>query len=72
MTSVEIDSDKCVASGACVDEAPEVFDQDDDGTVVLIPGDLTEERIGDARRAAASCPAGVIRLLEGQSSDGSR
>lgn len=42
------DANKCVASGQCVMLAPAVFDQDDEGNVVL----LTDTRV----RAEASPP----------------
>jgi ferredoxin len=62
---VELDQDKCVASGQCVLYAPAVFDQrDSDGIAVLL-----EERPGPdawegAREAARVCPARAIELAE--------
>ncbi|MFF9180628.1 ferredoxin [Streptomyces misionensis] len=61
---VEVDQPKCVASGQCVLVAPEVFDQDDDGIVVLLdtePGTEHEEAV---RESAAICPAAAIRLVQ--------
>jgi len=57
---ISVDSDKCIASGACVLAAPEVFDQDDDGIVVILnesPGPELQESVLAAIRA---CPAAVI------------
>lgn len=59
---VEVDQDKCVASGACVMEAPEVFDQDDDGIVVVLNDHPSGTELDSAMRAVAVCPAAVIRL----------
>jgi ferredoxin len=60
---IRLDQAKCVASGQCVQAAPHIFDQDDDGLVVLLPGDHTAE--GDAiRQAARLCPTRVIALGE--------
>jgi len=61
---VHIDEDKCVASGACVLEAPEVFDQDDDGIIVMLDGQPADGQEDAVRRAAAVCPAAVIRVQE--------
>ncbi|MDI6410042.1 ferredoxin [Streptomyces albus] len=61
---VEADQPKCVASGQCVLAAPDVFDQDDDGIVVVLddhPGESTHD---DVREAAAICPAAAIRLAD--------
>ncbi|MER6092086.1 ferredoxin [Streptomyces bluensis] len=59
---VEVDQPKCVASGQCVLMAPAVFDQDDDGIVLLLDERPTAEHHDDVREAAAVCPATAIRL----------
>ncbi|MFD7919925.1 ferredoxin [Streptomyces sp. NPDC059740] len=61
---VEVDQPKCVASGQCVLVAPEVFDQDDDGIVVLLTDQPGSEHHDGTREAAAICPAAAIRLQE--------
>jgi ferredoxin len=60
---VEFDPDKCIASGACVLAAPELFDQDDDGIVVLKQQPTAELEAG-ARAAVRACPAAVIWVAE--------
>lgn len=58
---IEIEPEKCIASGQCVLVAEQVFDQDDDGIVVLHdaePGDAAVEEA--ARNAARICPARAI------------
>ncbi len=60
MTTILVNTDACVGAGQCALTAPEVFDQDDDGIVVLLTTD-----IGDgvaAREAAGLCPARAIRV----------
>jgi ferredoxin len=57
---VQVDSDKCIGSGACVRACPEVFTQDDAGIVVLLeesPGVEVQQQVREAERA---CPAEVI------------
>ncbi|WP_238007006.1 ferredoxin [Dactylosporangium sp. AC04546] len=59
---VSIESDRCIASGGCVFACPEVFDQDDDGIVVLLdptPGEELRQQVMDAIDA---CPAAVITV----------
>jgi ferredoxin len=62
---VQIEADYCIASGHCVQTCPEVFDQDDAGTVVLrlteVPPALEEQ----VREAVAGCPGSVITIDEG-------
>ncbi|MFC4508220.1 MULTISPECIES: ferredoxin [Streptomyces] len=66
MTSlkVELEADKCVASGQCVVAAMQVFDQDDDGIAVLLEERPASELLDDVREAVAVCPAAAIRLVE--------
>lgn len=59
---IAVDHDKCIASGACVLAAPELFDQDEDGIVVVrqeFPPPQSQE---EAREAVRACPAAVIRI----------
>jgi ferredoxin len=59
---VEVDGDKCIASGSCVLECPEVFGQDADGIVLLLD-EQPSEHLHDAVQAAAdSCPAMCIAI----------
>ena len=62
---VIVDQNKCVASGQCVLSAPEVFDQrDEDGVVVLLNENPSDEQTEGARQAAAACPAQAIYIEE--------
>jgi ferredoxin len=59
---VHADRDVCIGAGMCVLSAGNVFDQDDDGIVVLL-----DERPADdtaAREAVANCPSGALSLTE--------
>ncbi|MGW3465895.1 ferredoxin [Streptomyces olivaceoviridis] len=61
---VTADRDRCVGSGQCAMLSPEVFDQDDDGLVLVLrevpAADLHEE----VHRAADLCPARSIRVRD--------
>ncbi|RYJ28363.1 ferredoxin [Streptomyces sp. L-9-10] len=61
---VHTETEKCVAAGVCVLAAPEVFDQDDDGLVVVLDDSPQSEQREVVLDAAARCPAAVIRLDE--------
>ncbi|MFD4411460.1 MULTISPECIES: ferredoxin [unclassified Streptomyces] len=59
---ISIDADKCCGAGQCVLVAPETFDQDDDGIVILLdpaPSDALRDAVEDA---IAICPADVIHV----------
>lgn len=57
---IEVDADKCIASGQCVLIAGELFDQDDDGIVVVLDPEPSAHLEDVARKAASVCPARVI------------
>lgn len=61
---VEAYYDNCIASGACVLHAPEVFDQDEDGIVVVRDPVLTDANRAVVVEAVNACPASVLRLVE--------
>ncbi|MEU6374863.1 ferredoxin [Streptomyces sp. NPDC046909] len=60
---VELEADKCVASGQCVLAAMDVFDQDDDGIAILLEDQPGPELLDDVKEAVAVCPAAAIRLV---------
>ncbi|MET7290369.1 ferredoxin [Streptomyces sp. NPDC005573] len=57
---VEVDQSRCVASGQCAMTAPAVFDQDDDGKVLVLAPAPPPSAQGPARQAAAMCPGMAI------------
>ena len=66
MTSlkVELEADRCVASGQCVLAAMDVFDQDDDGIAILLDDKPAPELLDDVKEAVEVCPAAAIRLVD--------
>jgi ferredoxin len=59
---ITIEPDKCIASGGCVFASPEVFDQDDDGIVVLLDENPDEALRAKILEAIDACPAAVITV----------
>ena len=61
---VHVDEHKCIGAGQCVLRAPKIFDQREDGIVILLdptpPAALHEA----ARKAADLCPAEAIAIEE--------
>ncbi|WP_434739390.1 ferredoxin [Micromonospora sp. SH-82] len=56
--------DVCVGAGQCVHAAPTVFDQSDDGLVVLLTTDITDADAESVRTAVEWCPSGAVELLD--------
>jgi ferredoxin len=60
---LEANRDACISSGNCVMTSEALFDQDDDGVVVLLAEDVPEAEEDNARQAVDICPASVLRLV---------
>ena len=59
-----VDRDRCIGAGNCVMNAPELFDQDDDGLVVVLEAEVPPEHADAAARAVANCPSGALRRID--------
>jgi ferredoxin len=62
---VSVDRDRCMGSGACVFEAPEVFAQDESGIVVLLTERPDEGLYASVQAAANACPVVCINVEDG-------
>ena len=61
---IEADRDVCIGAGMCVMNAEEVFDQGDDGIVVILEVEVPPEHADAAARAVAACPSGALRRID--------
>jgi ferredoxin len=59
---VNLHREWCIASGACVTQAPRLFAQDDNGLVVLRVTEIDPADHPALHSAAAACPAAVIEI----------
>ncbi|GAA3083744.1 ferredoxin [Streptosporangium carneum] len=59
---VSATGETCVVSSLCVYRVPEVFDQDEEGTVRVIDPDPPAELHDAVRSAARGCPTRSIRV----------
>ncbi|MDT0305206.1 ferredoxin [Streptomonospora wellingtoniae] len=60
---IAADTGVCVGAGQCVLTDPEVFDQDDDGTVVVLAEHPEGEHAAGAHQAVALCPSRALTLV---------
>jgi ferredoxin len=59
---VHADRDVCISAGNCVMVADALFDQDDDGIVMVLVDEVPESEEEHAREAVKMCPSQALRL----------
>ena len=59
---ITADRDVCIGAGVCVMSTEVVFDQDDDGIVVLLVDDVPADEQDNTRKAVQLCPSGALTL----------
>jgi ferredoxin len=59
---VHADRDVCIQAGNCVMVADAVFDQDDDGIVVVLVDEIPDDELDRVREAVKLCPSQALRL----------
>lgn len=62
MTRVTVDLNRCQGYGNCVSAAATVFDLGDNGLVVLLKEDISEDELAAVRQAVSLCPVAAIAL----------
>ncbi|MET8869437.1 ferredoxin [Nonomuraea sp. NPDC004580] len=60
--SVVGDQRVCVGAGMCALTAPGVFDQDENGLVVVLTETPSGQAMDQALRAERVCPSGAVRV----------
>jgi ferredoxin len=59
---VSVDFGLCESNGLCENEAPDVFELDDDDYLQVHTEQPADERLPDVRRAVTACPKQAITL----------
>jgi ferredoxin len=61
---VQADRDVCIQAGNCVMSAGAVFDQDDDGVVVVLVDEVPDDELDHVKEAVKLCPSQALRLVD--------
>ena len=64
MTPIEVDRERCVGSGSCEALAPDVFEVDDEGVLVVHRSEPAGDELGDVEDAVQACPTRALSLAE--------
>jgi ferredoxin len=59
---VVVDFAKCTGLGICESMAPEFFEVGDDGGLVLLKDDITDDELQSVEEAVAGCPTEALRI----------
>lgn len=62
MPVLKADFGACQGYANCVDAAPDTYDIDDDGVVVLLKEEISEEERPRIEEAARSCPVNALSI----------
>jgi ferredoxin len=63
MMRVEVDLTKCTGHGICESIADDVFEVQDEGSVVIHENDRPEPDRDRMQQAVTQCPTGALRLV---------
>jgi ferredoxin len=61
---IKADTDVCVGAGQCVLTDPAVFDQSDEGTVLVLQPDVEGDAADRAREAVHVCPSQALSIQD--------
>lgn len=61
---VTVDRTKCTGLGICEATAPEVFEVDENGDLLLLAETVSTDQVDEVRAAVEGCPTEALRLVE--------
>lgn len=64
MVKIAADRDVCIQAGNCVMAADTLFDQDDDGVVMVLVDEVPDDEEDHAREAVKLCPSQALRIAD--------
>ncbi|MGW2523496.1 ferredoxin [Streptomyces sp. NPDC001617] len=62
MPLLKADLAACQGYANCVIAAPDTYDLDDDGVVILLKSEIADEDLSRVREAARSCPVSALTI----------
>ncbi|MGW5230289.1 ferredoxin [Nocardia niigatensis] len=63
MMKVVVDRSKCTGLGICESLAPAFFEIDDNGELVQLKEDITDDELAAVEEAVQGCPTEALRIL---------
>jgi ferredoxin len=59
---VVVDFNKCTGLGICESMAPDLFEVNDGGELVLLKDDITDDELQSVEEAVAGCPTEALSI----------
>lgn len=60
---IVVDYDRCTGLGICESLAPELFEVDETGALVVLAESVSPDQLGCAQKAVEGCPTEALRLV---------
>jgi ferredoxin len=60
---VAVDFNRCTGLGICESLAPDLFEVNDEGELVLLKEDIADTELKGVEEAVAGCPTEALRIL---------
>ncbi|TWH03653.1 ferredoxin [Nocardioides sp. J9] len=64
MKCVTVDFDRCTGLGICESLAPDFFEVNDAGDLILLKEDIGDDELQEVEEAVAGCPTEALRIVE--------
>lgn len=61
---IVVDRDKCTGLGMCEAEAPDLFEVQDDGSLLVLLEKPAEDQRAELEAAVESCPTEALSIVE--------
>ncbi|HEY9417521.1 MAG TPA: ferredoxin [Pseudonocardia sp.] len=61
---IVVDYARCTGLGMCEAEAPDMFEVQDDGSLIVLNETPSEEQRAEAEAAVESCPTDALSIVE--------
>ncbi|WP_182379434.1 ferredoxin [Nocardioides sp. WS12] len=63
MKCVTVDFDKCTGLGICESLAPDFFEVNDDGELLVLKEEISDDELQEVEEAVAGCPTEALKIV---------
>lgn len=64
MKCVTVDFDKCTGLGICESLAPDFFEVNDDGELLLLKAEISDAELQEVEEAVNGCPTEALKIVD--------